>query len=444
MKKFKTILLALAGITVSTFPIIAASCWNDQNQKEPEKTSDPIDNPPVAVPIEPPSEDPVTPPETDPKPPSGDPAITPPISDPAQAIKLLSKQITNVITTQLLSLAEIKNDKDFVSYLDTKVSELDKLQNSTINIEQLPELSSKLTNEALNLDKIYQTFTSEDELNKKVKSEWIKFNTAYSKIVSKALHIKDHDLIFEESKAKYKDFINNLNRNYSSERYTFISNNQSPTNFVELNQNIIRDYKDFMKGHLPTNYAVLENINDVVDGDTIYGVIIGIPQFAGQDITAQYFPALSSKDKNKLLGIRFRGVDTPETFKPTRPDKNAKLAPKENEYAQLAKENLRKIVEDEYGIFYLKKTTEDKYGRWISFFFPDSSMKLAEEFGVQQVAAGLAQVQYIQDKNPNKLFYTNTPLEKEYYKFVLQVQQKAMKEKVGFWKENIKDVFHVG
>ncbi|MHA3825842.1 thermonuclease family protein [Mycoplasma sp. BRA285] len=419
MKKFKNLILTLAGITTCLIPAITVQCSNKQTQDQPTKDST---SQPEKQPISKPTPTPEVQPEPQPAPQPIEPGNTPitqPVPNPPQNSALAIKYARE----NLLTKNEITSYAPLNQYLSTQVNNLSHMNNQD-EIDKIQD----------NFKAMNKVFSAENEADMQIKKSWAKFNLSIDKMIQKSRYIIEHDLNNDQSKSKYELYLSNLNNRVTNKRFDFTL---SALEFDKEYTDELKQYQVFMQENLPNGYAVL--MGPVADGDTVYGVIFGESN-NGSDISNQFMNVRMHNGRG--LGVRFRGVDTPETFK-NKPDKDKKLAPKENEYAQKAKVNLQKIVEEENYVFYLKQTDTDIYGRWICFFFPNSEMNLDDEFGTQQVREGLARYWYIQDKNPKDKYYTHTQLERDYLANIIKVQAKAQEEKRGFWAENINDVFHV-
>ncbi|MFV8470008.1 thermonuclease family protein [Mycoplasma sp. VS509_3] len=357
-------------------------------------------------------------------------------------LKDLSAKVIKYARENLLTQKEIVKYQPLLNYLNTQVNKIDALgQEKPINKTKVKAYIIKQENNFKAMNKV---FSSGDIFDNALKQAWMHFNNSLDKMVEKSNFIIQNDLKLQESKAKYRNFIQDLTKNFADNRFDFISNTEVE-NFNSLYNQALLLYKTFMRENLPKNYVVLMN-NYVADGDTIYQIYLGEPA-QGQDTSVATQPLVVKEAKHKenigrTLGLRFRGIDTPETFKNI-PAKDAKLAPLENKYAHEAKWNLMNILDEENWVFYIHKTGNDVYGRWVTLLFSNSKQDFATEFGARQVAAGMARVWYINDTDKKSIFYAKTPLEKEYYKYIIKVQEQAQAEKKGFWKENINNVFHI-
>ncbi|MFV8475990.1 thermonuclease family protein [Mycoplasma sp. VS403A] len=357
-------------------------------------------------------------------------------------LKDLSAKVIKYARENLLTQKEIVKYQPLLNYLNTQVNKIDTLgQEKPINKTKVKAYIIKQENNFKAMNKV---FSSGDIFDNALKQAWMHFNNSLDKMVEKSNFIIKNDLKLQESKAKYKNFIQDLTKNFADNRFDFISNTEVE-NFNSLYNQALLLYKTFMRENLPKNYVVLMN-NYVADGDTIYQIYLGEPA-QGKDTSVATQPLVVKEAKHKenigrTLGLRFRGIDTPETFKNI-PAKDAKLAPLENKYAHEAKWNLMNILDEENWVFYIHKTGNDVYGRWVTLLFSNSKQDFATEFGARQVAAGMARVWYINDTDKKSIFYAKTPLEKEYYKYIIKVQEQAQAEKKGFWKENINNVFHI-
>ncbi|WP_416755288.1 thermonuclease family protein [Mycoplasma sp. VS42A] len=361
---------------------------------------------------------------------------------PDSELKELSSKAIKYARENLLNHKEIVKYQPLLNYLNTQVNKIDTLgQQRDANKQQA---KAYITQQENNFKAMSKVFSSENILDHDLVEAWMHFNRSLDKMIEKSNFILQNDLKLADSKAKYKAFMQELNNDFANSRFDFVANSDARS-FNNLYNHALLRYKLFMRDHLPQNYVVLMD-NHVADGDTIYNIFLGQPD-SGKDTSKAEQP-LHVKEANhkenigRILGLRFRGIDTPETFK-GKPEKDAKLAKLENKYAQAAKQNLMNILDEENWVFYIHKTGADVYGRWVTFLFSDSKEDFATEFGVRQVADGMARVWYIDNTNKKSIFYTKTPLEKEYYKYIIEVQKQAQAEKKGFWKEDINNVFHV-
>ncbi|WP_416741615.1 thermonuclease family protein [Mycoplasma sp. Z331B] len=361
---------------------------------------------------------------------------------PDSELKELSSKAIKYARENLLNQKEVVKYQPLLNYLNTQVNKIDALgQQSVANKQEARALIAQQEN---NFKAMSKVFSSESILDHNLVEAWMHFNRSLDKMIEKSNFILRNDLRLADSKAKYKAFMQELNNDFANSRFDFVANNDARSFNNLYNQALLR-YKWFMRDHLPQNYVVLMD-NHVADGDTIYNIFLGQPD-SGKDTSKAEQP-LHVKEANhkenigRILGLRFRGIDTPETFK-GKPEKDAKLAKLEDKYAQAAKQNLMNILDEENWVFYIHKTGADVYGRWVTFLFSNSKEDFATEFGVRQVADGMARVWYIDNANKKSIFYTKTPLEKEYYNYIIEVQKQAQAEKKGFWKEDINNVFHV-
>lgn len=140
--------------------------------------------------------------------------------------------------------------------------------------------------------------------------------------------------------------------------------------------------------------------------------------------------------KNKREKIRLYGIDTPETKKP-----NTKLAILENHYAVLAKKFLIELIkQNKYREIKINVQTKDKYNRLVAIV-QMGQVDLAKEL----LKKGLARKAYIgvnKNESNYKLYGTKTQFQKDYYFQIDELEKYAKKQKIGFWKENIQNVFH--
>ncbi|MFV8474800.1 thermonuclease family protein [Mycoplasma sp. Z631] len=361
---------------------------------------------------------------------------------PDSELKELSSKAIKYARENLLNQKEVVKYQPLLNYLNTQVNKIDALGQQSFANKQ--EARAFIAQQENNFKAMSKVFSSENILDHNLVEAWMHFNRSLDKMIEKSNFILQNDLRLADSKAKYKAFMQELNNDFANSRFDFVANNDARSFNNLYNQALLR-YKWFMRDHLPQNYVVLMD-NHVADGDTIYNIFLGQPD-SGKDTSKAEQP-LHVKEANhkenigRILGLRFRGIDTPETFK-GKPEKDAKLAKLEDKYAQAAKQNLMNILDEENWVFYIHKTGADVYGRWVTFLFSNSKEDFATEFGVRQVADGMARVWYIDNANKKSIFYTKTPLEKEYYNYIIEVQKQAQAEKKGFWKEDINNVFHV-
>lgn len=137
----------------------------------------------------------------------------------------------------------------------------------------------------------------------------------------------------------------------------------------------------------------------------------------------------------KKQSIRLYGIDTPETLKPTNKNNLAKL---ENLYAQRAKEYLNEIVKKAGNELLVQKISEDKYNRIVAIIYTSDGKNINNDL----VRNGKAMVYYITNTKKGT-FYTKTDFQKEYLKVILNSQQQARNDKLGFWQEaKLSDVFN--
>ncbi|WLP85683.1 thermonuclease family protein [Mycoplasma seminis] len=357
-----------------------------------------------------------------------------PVPAPRSTMKSLTDLAIQNIRNNALPLSNVANDSGLKAYLDKNVQTLKSLEN-----KEITALNKQIVNTIDNkINYLSKMFSNQDDFDQNITSAWNLLNHSYNKMIEKSNFIISHDLKDNSNKQEYQNLIKYLNKDKEAKLYQF--NWETPETLKNSYRNVLEKYLDFMQTHLPKNYAVLNQYKGgrVADGDTVYNLFVNTSK---KEISNEIMP-LVKEDNLGYVGFRFRGVDTPETKKNI-PSKDKKLRPKEDFYAQLAGENLHKIIQNECYVFYLHKTTEDIYKRWITFFYPDSSENLADEFGIQQVRDGFAWKHYIQDTNPKGNFYTETDLERHYLKYLIKVENEAKAEKRGIWKENIDDVFHV-
>ncbi|MFV8477039.1 thermonuclease family protein [Mycoplasma sp. Z355B] len=361
---------------------------------------------------------------------------------PDSELKELSSKAIKYARENLLNQKEVVKYQPLLNYLNTQVNKIDALGQQSFANKQ--EARAFIAQQENNFKAMSKVFSSENILDHNLVEAWMHFNRSLDKMIEKSNFILQNDLRLADSKAKYKAFMQELNNDFANSRFDFVANNDARSFNNLYNQALLR-YKWFMRDHLPQNYVVVMD-NHVADGDTIYNIFLGQPD-SGKDTSKAEQP-LHVKEANhkenigRILGLRFRGIDTPETLK-GKPEKDAKLAKLEDKYAQAAKQNLMNILDEENWVFYIHKTGADVYGRWVTFLFSNSKEDFATEFGVRQVADGMARVWYIDNANKKSIFYTKTPLEKEYFNYIIEVQKQAQAEKKGFWKEDINNVFHV-
>ncbi|QKT05331.1 thermonuclease family protein [Mycoplasma sp. OR1901] len=158
-------------------------------------------------------------------------------------------------------------------------------------------------------------------------------------------------------------------------------------------------------------------INRVLDGDTIEGKI-----------------------NNKKVTIRFYGIDTPETLKEN--NKN-KLANYENYYANIAKNVLTNKIDSEDKFYYMHFDT-DEYGRDVGliYFKNINNNDFKSTLNSLMVEKGLARVAYIQNSNFKQKYYTKNQIQKDFYSYIIGVEEKSKNEGNGFWNLELDQVFY--
>ncbi|WP_406615387.1 thermonuclease family protein [Mycoplasmopsis hyopharyngis] len=140
--------------------------------------------------------------------------------------------------------------------------------------------------------------------------------------------------------------------------------------------------------------------------------------------------------KNKREKIRLYGIDTPETKKA-----NTNVAILENHYALLAKSFVTEIIkQNKNKKIELNVQTVDKYNRLVAV------LKIGQiDISKELLKRGLARKAYISiNKNEAnfKLYGARTLFQKDYYYQLDELEKYAKRHKIGFWKENIQNVFH--
>ncbi|MBU4689525.1 thermonuclease family protein [Mycoplasma zalophidermidis] len=155
-----------------------------------------------------------------------------------------------------------------------------------------------------------------------------------------------------------------------------------------------------------SNYKL--NSYYVADGDTIYAYI-----------------------DNVKVGIRFYGIDTPETKK-----SNNSVADLENFFAQKAKVEVIKLLNKKP--IKIVKITEDKYKRWICKVFNHNDKDIA----LNLLKSGLARVKYISKNRKNINYWTNDYENIQYLNELKKSENLAKTTKKGLWFYGERRVFY--
>ncbi|MEE3928074.1 thermonuclease family protein [Mycoplasmopsis ciconiae] len=170
-----------------------------------------------------------------------------------------------------------------------------------------------------------------------------------------------------------------------------------------------------------TNVILKENEYNnirIIDGDTAY--------------------LWKNNDFETEIKVRFYGIDAPETFKESKPEN--KLAPKENYYAQQAKDLLSNYVKSNPdNIYTLNPLKKDHYDRQVGIITDKNDNDLSK----MVLAQGLAMVWYITTDPKNKNFAVRNDFELNYYNQLIQIQNQARSQKIGIWSEkSIKNSYY--
>ncbi|TDV22849.1 micrococcal nuclease [Mycoplasmopsis mustelae] len=146
---------------------------------------------------------------------------------------------------------------------------------------------------------------------------------------------------------------------------------------------------------------------------------------------------LEVTDTNKkIYNVRLYGIDTPETQKDF---KDEILAKDENFYAQLAKKYLINLLNNQ--TLSLQILQKDKYNRFVGVIYLND-LQINNSINNLLVKNGWARVYYIQDQNPKKMYFINSQWSKNFYQMLLNSQEYAKDNLLGFWKENYNHIFH--
>lgn len=145
---------------------------------------------------------------------------------------------------------------------------------------------------------------------------------------------------------------------------------------------------------LISNYSIQISVNKVIDGDTF-------------------------EANNEIY--RVLGIDTPEL------NENSNV---QYFYAQIAKEKAIELLQNRFIVYeYLKN---DKYDRKISRITLDNG----QDFASYIIENGYGVVRYISKNQSNPFYYYD-------YKYIdnlYYLQDKAERNKVGFWNESIENI----
>ncbi|QBF34380.1 hypothetical protein EG856_00305 [Mycoplasmopsis phocirhinis] len=134
---------------------------------------------------------------------------------------------------------------------------------------------------------------------------------------------------------------------------------------------------------------------------------------------------------NQKTGLRFLGIDTPETKKA----KND-VALLENIFAQKARQELKKLLNNKP--IKVQIISTDKYKRIVARIWNYQNI----DVNVFLLKNGLARVKYL-DKNRNNINYWNNNWKiQQYYDTLISIEAKARLNKIGIWKYKQDDIFY--
>ncbi|WP_426461488.1 thermonuclease family protein [Mycoplasma hafezii] len=163
-----------------------------------------------------------------------------------------------------------------------------------------------------------------------------------------------------------------------------------------------------------------------------------------QDVTSYEVEWVYDGDTIKLTDgkkVRFRGVDTPETLKPSTVGKLAKY---ENYYAEKATEYVYDVIKKNKNRVYLDITGEDKYGRLVAIVYLDKAKNLKDSINNLLVEHGFARVAYITVNNKHSIYNAETELEINLYNILMKSQQEAQAKKLEIFSHPLNEVFYKG
>ncbi|QNM93362.1 thermonuclease family protein [Mycoplasma sp. Pen4] len=317
--------------------------------------------------------------------------------------------------------------------LQTKIRDIELIEenqnNNDIDLKVLENKDTFIQNVNLILNKT-------DNKLQKIQNEFSELNIDYSAInkMNNYLISKNQDL----AENQFITFKNNVLSKALDElgNYLDITKNGN-LSFISKQREIVTKWRNFIRDNLPQGYAL---VNRIADGDTIYGPFYNNPSNGvkfGSKLLISIVEDDSGETREKSTGVRFRGVDTPETLK-NNPEKDRHLAKYEAEWGEKAKIYFTELIRKNAGLIYLYKSTEDHYGRWIALFFTNQDMNNETELSVQMVRDGYARVAYI--SNSGK-FKAKGEIEKAFYKTILEAQTYARENHLGFWNIGLKEVF---
>ncbi|MBR2022218.1 MAG: thermonuclease family protein [Mycoplasmataceae bacterium] len=145
---------------------------------------------------------------------------------------------------------------------------------------------------------------------------------------------------------------------------------------------------------LISNYSIQISVDKVIDGDTFE----------------------TNNEKYRILGI-----DTPELNE----DSNIQYF-----YAQIAKEKAIKLLQNRFVVY--EHFKNDKYDRKIVKITLDNG----QDFASYMIENGYGIVRYISKNKSNPFYY----YDHEYIDNLYNLQDKAEKNKAGFWNESIENI----
>ncbi|MEA4206303.1 thermonuclease family protein [Mycoplasma sp. 1199] len=295
------------------------------------------------------------------------------------------------------------------------------------------KINSNSTNQDLltQAGNVVKVFDSANEMTAEIRHQWFLGSKTYNNLTETSRFLR-------QTYANEQNLIESLNKidvnleDYKSKLFLAFASQQEMDYLSSLNLQTSLGFSTTIKKTLPQNYAVVD-MSGIVDGDTLYG--------AYMNLVSGIQPGTQSTNRRngKSLGLRSRGIDTPETDKGSNSDE---LASKENYWAHISKKYYVEQVQSHGFFFYFNKLKEDDYGRWVVLLYPDERKNPDLEFGNQLIRAGLARVAYITLDPSDTKFYAETEEEQTMYHTIKNSQNYAKENRLGFWVDPIEDVFY--
>ncbi|ADE19912.1 thermonuclease family protein [Mycoplasma crocodyli] len=137
---------------------------------------------------------------------------------------------------------------------------------------------------------------------------------------------------------------------------------------------------------------------------------------------------LIAKEGSEHYTVRLYGIDTPETLKKGNENKLAKY---ENFYAQRAKNYLSDLVKNSSNLLKAHFITHDDYKRKVCILYDHNNDIINKKI----VENGYGIVYYITNNKNNKKFLIKNKTQKEFYKDIIESQEKAKIKRIGIWSE---------